>query len=114
MAVTQNDETSTRSPDELLGVLEDEHRRTVVEVLAEEGRPIGLSLLAESVVAEMRDASVDAPTPGDVERVKVELHHHHLPKLDAAGVLDYDYEESRAVPAESIHTARGVVKSVTA
>lgn len=114
MAVTQNGEATTRSLDELFGVLEDEHRRTVVELLAEEDRPMGLTLLAESVAVEMRDASLGAPAPGDVERAKVELHHHHLPKLDAAGVLDYDYEESRAVPAENLHAARDVANSIPA
>ncbi|SFG99094.1 hypothetical protein SAMN04488063_3497 [Halopelagius inordinatus] len=114
MAVTQNDSTPARSSDEHLAALGDEHRRAVVEVLAAEDRPVRLSRLAESVVAEMRDDSFGTPSHDDIDCAKLELHHHHLPKLDAAGVLDYDYEESRIVPTDDIHTVYDIVRSVTA
>lgn len=112
MAVIHGGNASTRSLDEHLAVLGDEHRQAVIEVLAEEDRSVGLSSLAQSVAAEVGDASSGTLTPRDVERAKVELHHQHLPKLDAAGVLEYDTEETHVAPTDDLQTARDIVESV--
>ncbi|MFC6824797.1 DUF7344 domain-containing protein [Halopelagius fulvigenes] len=63
-------------------VLGRERRRAIVKVVAEEDRPLDLVLLAGWIAGTE-----------DVERVKKELHHLHLPELDAAGLVDYSSEE---------------------
>lgn len=93
-------------------ILSNERRRTVLRVLAHDAEVTTLESLATAVAAEEtdvdrsdstvdEDAIVDAP-------VQIELHHVHLPMLDAAGVVDYDRESKRverAVPASELPSA---------
>lgn len=80
-------------------VLADPRRRRVVDALGDLRPPVAIERLAEAVAdrdpAEVPDASVDD--------VATTLHHVHLPKLAAAGVVDYD-PETTTVTAE--RTAR--------
>jgi hypothetical protein len=70
-----------------------ERRRTAIDVLAECDLPIGVAELAEEVVArEGRAADADGGTAADVA---VSLHHHHVPALADAGVVDYDPTANR-------------------
>jgi hypothetical protein len=62
----------------------------------------------------MDDLGAALATDGDLERVRIALHHVHLPKLDAFGVISYDldsgevqfpYDEQRAERVESVLVA---------
>lgn len=65
-------------------VLGDERRRKVLQYLQSNGdAPIPVGTLAEDLSRPAGDAS-------SVDALTIELHHHHLPKLDEAGLLDYD------------------------
>lgn len=78
-------EPHTATTDELLDLVAHERRRTVIRCLveAEEGR-----VQLEDLVAEVGEG-LDAAAPGATQ-VRIDLHHHHLPKLERAGVLEYD------------------------
>lgn len=64
--------------------LRDRTRRRVIAELATDEGPWTLGDVAGRI--EQRGAN-----GGD--RVRIELHHRHLPKLDAAGLVTYDYED---------------------
>jgi DNA-binding transcriptional ArsR family regulator len=69
--------------DALFDVLADARRRRVLRVLAaSEGDEMAVDALVETLV--YRDPG--DPTP---DRLRVSLHHVHLPKLDAADAVDY-------------------------
>lgn len=68
----------------------DERRRLTLEVLANRVGPIGLEELAAAVADR---AGFDGSAA--VERVALELHHDHLPRLADRGVLDYDPDRRR-------------------
>jgi len=71
---------------DLLDALAHERRRSVCEALAAADREfLPLEELTERVAARDHDGA-------DPQTVRVELHHVHLPKLDEAGLLEYDYE----------------------
>ncbi|RDI71117.1 DUF7344 domain-containing protein [Halopelagius longus] len=112
MAVKQDGASSDRPLRNYLAVLEDEHRRAVVRVLAEEDASVSLSILAERVAVEAGNASFDAPTPSELERLKIKLHHAHLPKLDEAGVLDYSPEARLAVPTDETDSAQRAAETL--
>jgi hypothetical protein len=86
-------ETARLSESDYHGLLASERRRTVLAILDERPGPIDLDELAEAVVTRGRDA--DTPGERERERTAVELHHAHLPKMDALGVVDYDPDANR-------------------
>lgn len=114
MEIPEGGRTSDEALSGYFGVLSNLHRDAVVGILADEDRSVQLSLLAEWVAAETRGVSLDALTEQDVERVKVELHHNHLPKLDEAGIVEYAYEEGRVTPTENIGTVSRLRESISA
>jgi hypothetical protein len=73
--------------DAVLEGLADERRRIVLGVLEGRDEPIDRRTLAREVADT--ESRVDS-TPDSVDEVVVSLHHLHLPKLDAVGLLEYD------------------------
>ncbi|WP_232703211.1 DUF7344 domain-containing protein [Halobacterium wangiae] len=72
--------------DELLTLLADYRRRTVLSYLrASPGDEASLRELSKRVRQQC---------PNDEDDVRVHLHHSALPRLDAAGVVDYDAREN--------------------
>jgi hypothetical protein len=67
-----------------------ERRRAALSVLESRDGPQERADLACGVAAREADGE---PTTGAVEEVEVALHHVHLPKLDRAGLLEYDADE---------------------
>lgn len=72
------------------------------EAMADESRRRVLSALAESEITmsvtelaiELTDGGLESVEPGagntDVDRLKIELYHRHLPKLADSGLVDFD------------------------
>lgn len=102
--LTQRPDTSAArtgdlSETERRRALSAERQRLVFDVLSERSaatdpaeRPpaVGLDRLAATVARrERRDPRVDSET---VRRTEHSLHHIHLPKMAALGLLDYDRE----------------------
>lgn len=79
-----------QNPDELFTVLGSERRRILIAVLGERSAPVTTDALAEAVASR----EVTDPTGDLVERVRVSLYHVHLPKLDDAGLVQYDSDRS--------------------
>ena len=73
-------EEPSLSLDRTFDLLANEHRRAVVTYL--------LDTRHEVVVEELTDALADGET--DETRVATSLHHAHLPKLEAAGMIEWD------------------------
>lgn len=76
-------EESSLSPDQAFELLANERRRAVVAHL--------LDARHEVAVEDLADALADGRTPPD--RIAATLHHAHLPKLAAAGVIEWDRGE---------------------
>ena len=76
-------------------VLADERRRAVLSVLADRDGPVGLSDLARAVADLTGDDASDA-----VDRLRVSLHHQHLPKIADAGLIAYDLDRKSVYPTD--------------
>lgn len=70
---------------ELLRALAHERRREVLGVLGDHQRSLGLVELTHQVVEEGENLD-----RYDAERIYISLYHHHLPRLDDAGLVEYD------------------------
>ncbi|WP_459194495.1 DUF7344 domain-containing protein [Halosimplex sp. J119] len=72
--------------DDVRSCVTDRERRAVIDALESHTNPVARATLARDVAAS--EASAD-----DVRDVEIQLHHVHLPKLDEAGLVDYDPDE---------------------
>lgn len=78
----------SRPIDDLLAALSDPERRLTLAVLrSRDADAVELEELATAVADRLDRADGDGP---DAEDVALRLHHHGLPKLADAGVVDYD------------------------
>jgi len=75
-------------------LLASERRRIALNVLSEGLTPVTLGELVSAVAK--RDPDVDASDESHLKRVRISLHHNHLPKMADMGVIDYD-TDSRQV-----------------
>lgn len=79
--------------DELLRLLADETNRAVVTLLLETDGEVTVTEIA-NYLASQGAAPVSLTGEDDVTRTALSLHHATLPRLDEAGLVDYDSEQS--------------------
>ncbi|NHN47398.1 hypothetical protein G9464_07290 [Halostella sp. JP-L12] len=85
-----DDEDSVLSKTEIFDVLRNQRRRFVLQYLKRNETPVELGDLATQVAAWEYDASVDDVTSAQRKRVYTTLQQTHLPKMDEAGIVEYD------------------------
>jgi hypothetical protein len=81
-------ETAELTTDERHRLLSNGRRRAVLAVLSDRSTPVELADLAAAVADRETDA--EAADEALVDRVKVSLHHVHLPRMDSLGVVEYE------------------------
>lgn len=80
-------ETGPPRPTQLFALLADSRRRYLLYQLREEGT-CRLARLARDI-ASYETATLGTVSPDIVRDVYLDLYYTHLPKLDAAGIVDY-------------------------
>lgn len=83
-----NGEPTDLSIDDVFELLADERRRHVLYEMRDE-KTLQIDDLGEQIARRETGPNEDVPEDLLV-RVSVDLHHHHLPKLQSAGLLEYD------------------------
>lgn len=76
--------------DIIFGLLKNKRRRRVLRYLEEESENVDLGSLAEALAAEELDKPVGALRSDERKRVYISLYQCHLPKLDDAGVIEFE------------------------
>lgn len=95
-----NDQPEAVSVDELFDLLGNARRRFVLRYLG----PTGSATNIDELARELADREADAaPTERDRLRVEQSLHHVHVPKLAAAGLVEFDGADT---VARAAHTER--------
>ena len=84
------DVPQTLSLDIVFDMLKNERRRRVMRYLYENDGPFTLGELAEHIAALENDKSIAALSSGERKRVYVGLYQCHLPRMDDAGVIEFD------------------------
>ena len=85
------DEGESELPlDVIFELLKNQRRRHLLRYLDERDGKVPLGELAEHVAALENDTTVNALTSGQRKRVYVGLYQCHLPKMDDAGVIDFN------------------------
>ncbi|WP_433625749.1 DUF7344 domain-containing protein [Halomicrococcus sp. NG-SE-24] len=78
------------SRDMVFDVLKNQRRRYALHYLKQIDGTVQLSDLAEQVAAWENDTAVDTISAAERKRVYTALYQSHLPKLDDAGIVDYN------------------------
>lgn len=95
---------SGASIDELLGILADERRRALVSVLAtrDDPGPVDIEELSRAVVALETNTDATDVAEDDLRRVRLTLHHVHLPKMADYGLISYDQDRKAVALADGL------------
>jgi DNA-binding transcriptional ArsR family regulator len=75
--------------DEIFHILQNERRRMVLEYLQEADDSVRMRDVAEQVAAWENETTVEELNSDQRQRVYIPLYQSHLPKLDKAGIIDY-------------------------
>lgn len=92
--------------DVMRGILGHPLRRAVVAAGDALHAPISLSRTADAVVDALAARTDPTAVAVDATTLELQLHHTHLPKLDAAGVLAYDAAERTVVDVDGAAVTR--------
>lgn len=83
-------------------MLANERRRYTIHYLKDQAGAVELGDLAEQVGAWEHDTTPDQLTSAQRKTVYTALQQRHLPKLDEAGLLDFDKRAGTVEPAASL------------
>lgn len=88
------------SKGEIFDVLQNERRRHTLQYLRENGGPVSLGDLASHVAAQEYDCPDADVTSAQRKRVYTTLQQSHLPRMDEAGIVEYDDENGTITRTE--------------
>ncbi len=83
-------------------MLANQRRRYTIHYLKEHDGTVPLGLLAEQVSAWEHDTSLDQITSNERKAVYTALQQRHLPKLDDAGIVEFDKRAGTVEPTDSL------------
>lgn len=78
--------------DSLLRVLSNDRRRDALSCLSRHDT-VTLADLADELAEQKHGTTIDEIPPDEVKTVYMELYHRHVPKMEAADLLQYDQEQ---------------------
>jgi DNA-binding transcriptional ArsR family regulator len=81
------------SSDKILSAVANDHRRAILRSLidASDGT-LGYDTLVDHIADRVEAENTDGVSDEHRQRVRIALHHTHLPKLAEAGIIDYEAE----------------------
>ncbi|SDR18346.1 DUF7344 domain-containing protein [Natronobacterium texcoconense] len=86
--------------DTVLNLCEDEHRRIILAVLAEEQRSLTVRDLRGTILTYNHHTPVIDASEEMLTEIQSSLSHTHIPKLESAGVIEYDSARQLVEPTE--------------
>jgi DNA-binding transcriptional ArsR family regulator len=87
--IEQMIETDAAGWDAVLESLADRRQRIILTTLPKDGEPVDRDELVTTVAGKIRKYSQKDVSE---QQLRIDLHHRHLPKLEAAGLLEYDVD----------------------
>lgn len=87
--------------DSILIAVSHHQRRETLNILREANRPLALADLALELSRQLEDTSCEDETRRQADSLRLQLYHCHIPKLEAAGLVDLDTEQNVVSLTES-------------
>ncbi|ADB61870.1 hypothetical protein Htur_3002 [Haloterrigena turkmenica DSM 5511] len=101
------------SPDETFHILQTFRRRESIRYLLREDGPVKMRDVAEHVAVREHETTVAELTSAQRQRVYIPLYQSHLPKLDTAGVIEYDKPRGIVRPTDRLESFRPYLEAAT-
>lgn len=92
---------SNQDDDIAVSTLADPNRRRVLRTLRDAGSRLSLADLATEIARRESDSETDDVPWEQASNYHVMLYHCHLPKLEAAGLVDFDADQKMVAPVET-------------
>lgn len=86
--------------DEAYDVLGARRRRFVIVCLHEHETSLGLADIADELASWEHDAKLTDIPAEEVKRTYLDLYHRHIPKLEDAGIVEYQQDTDMVALAE--------------
>ena len=94
--------TDTLTEDELFEILSNRRRRHILHELMRTEESLDIGALSQEIAACEDGLEPHEVSSSDRKRVYTALHQSHLPKLDKAGVIDFDRDRGRIEPTPAL------------
>ena len=94
------------STDEIFFLLKNRRRRAVIEHLLEAGGQAQFDDLVLAIAAREKEKNVEEITYKERKSVHTSLYQSHLPKLQDAGVVEYDRRSGSVILTDAIESIR--------
>lgn len=84
--------------DTVFELCSDRHRRIALAILAGEQRPLTMDDIAKTIVKHTDETPLREVSGETITNVKTSLYHLHLPKIEAAGLIEFDSDREVVEP----------------
>ncbi len=88
--------------DTVFDLCENQHCRIVLGALVHEQRSLTINDLTEAIVKNNHHVPVTEIPEEDMSELQTSLYHLHLPKIESAGLIEYDHERGRVEPTAQL------------
>lgn len=99
---TRSSDEPTLTEGELFDLLSNQRRRHILHALIHDDRTLDIGTLSREIAAWEDDLSIDDVSSSDRKRVYTALQQSHLPKMDKAGVIDFDRDHGTIQPTPAL------------
>ncbi|WP_411965714.1 hypothetical protein [Haloferax sp. YSMS24] len=96
----------------VLSLCQNQTRRIVLAVLTEEHRSLTLNDLTKTVLTYNHQTSSTEASEDAMTKVRLSLHHVHLPKLASGGLITYDPERQFVEPTELLDQMQPTLSTI--
>lgn len=88
------------------------YRRIILAALANEQRPLTVNDLTKAIIKHNDNISVMEIPEGRLSELQLLLHHVHLPKMEAAGLITYNQDRGLVEPTHQFDQLQPQVSSL--
>lgn len=100
--------------DAVLDLCEDGHRRIVLTALTDAQRSLTVTDLTKAIANNTDPVSIGEVSVERHSKLHAMLHHVHLPKIEASGLIEYDPEAGRVQPTEEFDRMQSTLAPILA
>lgn len=104
----EDNETLSNETDALLDALSHRYRRFALTALCGRDEPVALADLAVDVTERETGETGESLSKERAREIEISLYHVHVPKLDDAGLVEFDRDRNTVAVCNEVQSVRGI------